>query len=373
MIRDVALRSLVHDRGKLAGSIAGVALATTLVLVQSGIFVGLLGTASAMIRRAGGDVWVMGKGTEVLDNARLLPAASRDHVAAVPCVREVRAVVFAVAPIIKPSGALDYVEVVGVETGGPIVPWNLERGSIADLEPPLRVAIDEHDREKLDTKDDPMGAELEVSGQKAIVAGVTRGIRSFALYPYVFSHVDNARKLASAQPGDATFWVADVDGPACEATLRGALANEKLDVHGTIAFAKKTEAYWVWGSGAGAAIAFSAAFSLVIGAIIVGQTLYSITREHLKELATLKAMGASPRELVSFVAWQAAFLGVAGGLIGLALASSLRRALSSQGIEIVLSREVLGVTAVAVFVMCAAASVPCVRKVLSVEAAEVFR
>jgi putative ABC transport system permease protein len=327
----------------------------------------------------------MGKGTEVLDNARLLPAASREKVAAVPCVSLVRAVVFAVAPVVKPSGALDYVEVVGVEAGGPVVPWNLERGAVGDLDAELRVAIDEHDREKLQTGDDPMGAVLDVGGRKAVVAGVTRGIRSFALYPYVFSHVDNARKLAGASPGDATFWVADVGAgadagantdantEACVETLRAALTEEKLDVHRTGAFASLTERYWVWGSGAGAAIAFSAAFSLVIGAIIVGQTLYSITREHLLELATLKAMGASAREIVSFVAWQAAVLGAVGGLLGLALASSLRSALSSQGIEIVLSAEVLAVTAASVVLMCGAASVPCVRRVLSVEAAEVFR
>ena len=69
----------------------------------------------------------------------------------------------------------------------------------------------------------------------------------------------------------------------------------------------------MFGSGAGAALAFSALFSLVIGIVIVGQTLYSITREHLKELATLKAMGASRGELVGFVSWQASFLALVGG------------------------------------------------------------
>jgi hypothetical protein len=55
------------------------------------------------------------------------------------------------------------------------------------------------------------------------------------------------------------------------------------------------------------------------------------------------------------------------------MALALQGALSSEGIEIVLSPAVLSVSAAAVFSMCALASVPSTRTVLAVEAAEVFR
>jgi putative ABC transport system permease protein len=375
---EVALRSLIHDRGKLIGSLAGVAFASTLLLVQIGLFVGLVSTASAMIHRAGGDLWVMSRGTEVLDNGELLAAGSRARVAAQPCVARVRGLVFAVAPLRKPTGALDYVQIVGVEGSGsaaaPAIPWSLERGLLRDLAAPLRVAIDDHDLDKLQIHGDPIGQELDVGGQLAHVAGLTHGIRSFALYPYLFTHIDNARRLSGAAEGQAQYWLADLKDRACAPTVIAALSAEPdLDARTTDAFAELTESYWVFGSGAGAALAFSALFSLVIGVVIVGQTLYSITREHLKELATLKAMGASRGELVGFVSWQAAFLGLVGGAIGLAMALALQGALSSQGIAIVLSPVVLAVSAAAVLSMCGLASVPSTRKVLAVEAAEVFR
>jgi ABC-type antimicrobial peptide transport system permease subunit len=107
--------------------------------------------------------------------------------------------------------------------------------------------------------------------------------------------------------------------------------------------------------------------------VIVAQTLFSITKEHEKELATLKAMGATPRELVSFVAWQASFLAVVGGAIGLSLTAALRDLLSREGIAIALTAPVLAIGASAVLGMCALASVPSVRRVLTVEAAQVFR
>jgi putative ABC transport system permease protein len=372
---EVALRSLIHDRGKLAGSIAGVAFASTLLLVQIGLFVGLIGTASALIRRTGGEVWVMSQGTEVLDNGETLSAGSRALVAATPCVKRVRGLVLSIVPMRKGTGALEYVQVVGVDGAGPpVIPWSLERGLLGDLEAPLRVAVDEHDLRKLQVTGEPLGAELEVGGQVAHIAGITRGIRSFALYPFLFTGVDNARQLSRLSDGQAHYWVADLEDASCAQTVIASVeAHPDLDARTTESFAALTESYWVFGSGAGAALAFSALFSLVIGAVIVGQTLYSITREHLRELATLKAMGASRRELIGFVSWQASFLGVVGGAIGLGMALGLRGGLSSQGIEIVLSPAVLLLSAGAVFAMCGLASVPSARKVLSLEATEVFR
>jgi putative ABC transport system permease protein len=372
---EVALRSLLHDRGKLVGSLAGVAFATTLLLVQIGVFVGLVSTASALIWRTGGDVWVMSRGTEVLDNGELLSAGSRARVAEQPCVERVRGVIFAVAPFRKRSGALDYVQIVGVEGGGrTAIPWSLERGLIHDLALPARVAVDEHDLEKLQVEGEALGAELEVAGQPVHIAGLTQGIRSFALYPYLFTHIDNARRLAGAAEGQAQYWVADLRDPGCaDQVIAGVSSEPDLDARTTQGFASLSEAYWVFGSGAGAALAFSALFSLVIGVVIVGQTLYSITREHLKELATLKAMGASRAELVGFVSWQASFLALVGGTFGLSMAFALQGALSSEGIAVALSPGVVGLSATAVIAMCALASVPSTRKVLAVEAAEVFR
>jgi putative ABC transport system permease protein len=373
---DVALRSLVHDRGKLVASIAGVAFASALLLVQMGLYAGLVSAASALIYRTGGDLWVMHRGTEVLDNGETLSAASRTVAAEQPCVAHVRGVVFAVAPVRKRSGALDYVQVVGVEASvsHPPVPWSLERGLLRDLDAPMRIAIDEHDVGKLQIGKSPIGADVDIGGKIAHVAGLTRGIRSFSLYPLVFTHIDNARRLSNTKDGHAQYWVLDLERPSCVPGVIASLSQQReLEARSTAGFADLTERYWIFGSGAGAAIAFSALFSLVIGTVIVGQTLYSLTREHLRELATLKAMGATRRELVGFVSWQASFLAVVGGLLGLVMAVSLRDVLSSQGIEIVLSPAVLAVSAAAVVSMCGLASVPSTRKVLAVEAAEVFR
>ena len=76
-MRRIALKSLLHDRGKAAAALAGVAFATTLLLVQSGVYLGFLETSAGLISRVGGDVWVMARGTPALEFGDPLSPAAR--------------------------------------------------------------------------------------------------------------------------------------------------------------------------------------------------------------------------------------------------------------------------------------------------------
>lgn len=375
-IRRIALRSLAHDRGKLAGSLAGVAFAATLLLIQIGLFAGFLETSCALINQAGGDIWVMARGTEVLENGEPLSAGTRASVATHPCVERVRALVVAYAPTRKAGGAPDSVQLIGFEPGTtPIFPWNLLRGLPQDLHAPNRVAVDVFDLNKLQIDGDPIGAHLEMGGKEVYVAALTEDVRSFTLQPNVFAEVETARRIAKLAEGQVNYWVVDLRAPECSADVITSIERHEPDVEAmTMAqFRKKTQDYWVFGSGAGSALGFSAILGLVVGTVIVGQTLYAITKEHLRELGTLKAIGATNAELTGFVAWQAAFLAVVGGGIGLLIALIVQKAVTAAGLLVVLSPIVLVTGALAIVIMCAIASVSSVRKVISLEAAEVFK
>src|SRR5690606_32829338 len=85
MIR-IALQSLFFERGKLLAAVAGVAFAANLVLVQAGLFFGFQKSATSVISRVGGDLWVMARGTALVDFADPLSAGVGDVVRAQPCV-----------------------------------------------------------------------------------------------------------------------------------------------------------------------------------------------------------------------------------------------------------------------------------------------
>src|SRR5215831_12486339 len=158
MIR-IALQSLFFERGKLLAALSGVAFAANLVLIQAGLFFGFQRASTAVIARAGGDLWVMARGTELVDFADPLSPGVADVVRAQPCVVRARAVIFSWAQVRKPSGGIDNVQLIAAEAApGHALPWSLDRGLPADLRAPMRVAVDAADLKRLEVPEPAIGA-----------------------------------------------------------------------------------------------------------------------------------------------------------------------------------------------------------------------
>lgn len=371
----IALHSLFFERGKLFAALAGVAFAANLVLVQTGLFFGFQRASTAVIQRAGGDLWVMARGTQLVDFADPLSPGVGERVRAVPCVARARAVIFSWASIRKPSGGIDNVQLIAAEPKpGHAMPWALAQGLPSDLRGPGRIAVDEADLDRLEIARPAIGREVTLQDGPVYVGAVTRGVRSFTVVPYLFAEPREARRILGLAEGQATFWAVDLASPRCAADVRAAIERQPdLVVRDRRQFEAMTSHYWVIGSGAGATLAFAALLGLIVGLVVVGQTLYSLTESRSRELATLKAMGASGRELAAFVIWQAAFLAVAGGAAGLGWAFGLARVVGMLGLTVVLDGPVIGGGLGVIAGMCALASLASVRKVIRLEAARVFR
>lgn len=373
MIR-IALSSLFFERGKLLAAVAGVAFAANLVLVQAGLFFGFQKASTAVITRVGGELWVMARGTALVDFADPLAPGVGDLVRAQPCVRRARPVIFSWASIRKPSGGIDNVQLIAAEPPpGLALPWALDAGLPSDLNAPMRVAVDAADLARLELPAHAIGAPLELQDRTVYVGVVTRGIRSFTVVPYLFAEPHEARRILGLADGQATFWAIDLERAECAPAVRASLERHPdLAVRDRAEFESMTSHYWVIGSGAGATLAFAALLGFIVGLVVVGQTLYSLTESRCRELATLKAMGASGRELAAFVLWQAAFLAIVGGAIGLCCAYGLKLLVLKIGLTVVLDATVIGAGLGAIAIMCALASLASVRRIYKLEAAKVF-
>lgn len=372
----IALRSLLFDRGKMFSALAGVSISATLAVAQIAIYYGFMETASAAITHTGGDIWVMAKGASVLDNAQPLSAGSRRLLASHPCVGRVRGFIIAFVPGSLGGGAEEGVQLVGVESvpDAPM-PWSIAEGLPGDLADPLQISIDELDFAKLHVTGNPVGEkQISLGGLSSTVAVVTRGIHTFALAPQIFTNLVSARRMLGMKEGQAHYWIADLRNPSCVEDVRSFVrGHPDLEAKTTAEFAKITEDFWVGGSGAGAVLAFGAVLGLVVGCVIVAQTLYSITRDRLAELATLKALGATRGEIVSFVLWQSGLLALVGGTVAIHLAFLIAWGGRGAGIDLVVSPQVLAIGVGSVIAMCGLASVSSVRSVLALDAAEVFK
>lgn len=371
----VALKSLFHDKGRFAAATAGVAVSATLALVQIALYYGFLESSSLLISHAHADLWVMARGTRVLESAQPLSGGTRSVVQGPPCVDRVRGVVVGFAPIALESGREDTVQVLGVEPSPEaIVPWDIAHGLPSDLRGPLHVSIDELDLGKLDIRGPILGRQLSIRGERALVTVLTHGIRSFVLTPYIFAELVQARWLSGLMDGQVHYWILNAKQPECLDSIVAAIERHPdLQARRSSDFAASTQDYWVGGSGAGAVLSFGAVLGLLVGSVIVAQTLFSLTRDHLPELATLKALGASREDVMAFVLWQAGFLATTGSVIAVALTYLTAAFGAEAGLILVITPGVLAAGIGSVLIMCVVASITSLRKVLSLSAHEAFK
>src|ERR1700733_660686 len=130
----LARKNLMHDRLRFAITIAGVAFAVTLVLVQVGLFMGLLAKATVTIEHATADIWVTSKETPNVDFAHTFPETAVLRVRGVPGVERADNLIVQFMNLQLPSGAEEGCLVYGLEDfAGWNLPWAIEEGNVEDL------------------------------------------------------------------------------------------------------------------------------------------------------------------------------------------------------------------------------------------------
>lgn len=365
-MRTIALSTLFHERAKLVFAVLAVGAVVTLVLLQSGLYAGFRRAASQVVRHAGGDVWVHKSGTRSFDDAQpILSPPTFDP----SCATHVRRVVLDFAQVKRKDDVPVGVQVVGVDAVvGRELPWTLELGRAADLTDDV-VAVDRLDAEELGVA--ASGDVLEVNGEKVRVGAFSKGIRPFTLTPYVFLRPEGANRILHLPKGATTYFVLDTASAGCRERL---VAGLPRDLRATLSedFARATEKRWVEDSGIGIMLRVGALLSLFVGAIVLAQTLHALVASHRKELATLKALGATTGELLGFVAWQGAVLAGAGLALGVGVSFVVAEVLGATGISVVLDARTLGVGVVGAFVVTLFAGLFAARPVLSLDPTEVL-
>src|SRR4029079_16333522 len=78
--------------------------------------------------------------------------------------------------------------------------------------------------------------------------------------------------------------------------------------------------HWLFATGAGVALIGGAVLGLVVGTVIVAQTLYSRTKDHLNEFATLRALGSSSGYIHRVILAQAGLSALLGYALGMSIA-----------------------------------------------------
>jgi putative ABC transport system permease protein len=373
LVVTLAFRNLFHDRLRLIATVVGIVFSIVLVTVQMGLYLGFGRMVTTMIDHAAADLWIMPNGTKCFEDPSLLDARKRYRALAVEGVADAIPVVIGFADWRMPGGATTPVFVVGSDLrSGGLHPWNLVEGRIESLSIPNAVAVDRSYFGRLGISG--MGAQAEIRRRAVRVAAVTDGIRSFTTTPYVFMDISRAHAYTGVPASKATYLLVRVSKGADIGQVRHGLLASLADVEvmTTSEFRNRSRSFWLFGTGAGAALFAGALLGVIVGTVIVAQTLYSSTKDHLNEFATLRAIGSSGGYIHKVIILQALINAAIGFFFAALIAAAVVRLTASTALPIVITPGLAAMLFALTVVMCVVSAVAAIVQVTRIDPAMVF-
>ena len=325
----VAIKTLIADRGKLAAALVGVIFSVVLVNVQGGLFLGLIRKAGLLVDNSRADVWVGHKQMHNVDFPRDIPRRWVHRVRSAPGVVAAEPYLVGFSEMTLPSGGYESVAVVGVSPTSELgQPWNFAAGRSPRSQSD-GILVDLCDSDKLETPQ--LGELREIGGRRARVIGKTRGLLSFLVTPYVFTSFEQALVYLRKDPRQCSYFLVKL-APGVDPWQACRSIKERvpeLDALPASEYSRISREFWMTRTGIGISFGAATALGLLVGLVMVGQTLYASVLDRITEFAALKAMGASDRQILGLLTVQAVFMAILGTLLGLGVVAALHRAMST--------------------------------------------
>jgi putative ABC transport system permease protein len=372
---DLATKSLLHDKLRFAITVSGVAFAVTLVLVQVGLFLGLLDNASVTIEHASADLWVTSKNTPNVDFAHTFPEGAVQRVRSVPGVERADNLIVWYMTLTLPSGAQEASLVYALDDFRRWnIPWNVAEGDLGDLARGQYVFLDDSAAKRFGPF--RVGEYREYLGQRMKIVGRSRDALSFSTTPISFMDFSRAQKLAPQLLQTKTTYVLIKLAPGADPERVKAEIRRRLpynDVYSKKEWAKRSRDYWVQSTGIGLNMFLTVFLGTLVGIVVVAQTLYTSTMEHIKEFGTVKAIGGGNLDIYRILGKQASIAAIAGFVLGAFMAFALEPAIAKINLKLIIPPAFTAVVFVGAIVMCLAAAMISFKKVASIDPAMVFR
>ena len=369
----LASRNLLYDRLRLIATLVGIVFSVILVMIQMGLFLGFGRMVSTMIDHASTDLWVVPRGAKCFEDPSLLDLKMRDRIAAVSGVTATIPLVIGFSDWRLESGEVTPVFIVGTDLrDGALRPWNVVDGNVQALSERGAVAVDRSYFDRLGVTG--VGSTAEIRGHHVRVVAITDGIRSFATTPYVFVDFKSARTYTATPNDRASNLLVRINPAADREKVVQAIRAQAGDAEVLTPdeFRSRSRSFWLFGTGAGAALFAGALLGVIVGTVIVAQTLYSSTKDHLSEFATLRAMGSSNRYIYNVIIYQALLNAVIGFAIAAGLGAAVVQMTAKTALPIVITPWLMVALAVLTVVMCVASAIGAIIRVVRIDPATVF-
>ncbi len=373
---------LRRQKVRLTVALAGVAFAVILMFMQLGFQDALFRSAVSVHQRLKGELFFFHPHYNVLAFPNYFPRVRLYQALGFDGVASVTPIYTGMVPWQNPeTGRTRSVLVLGIDPTSDVLDLEEVRAQLPLMRQPDVVLFDEFSRPEYG----PIPAMFregrdvttEALHRRVSVRGLFHLGTSFGIDGTIVTSDLNFSRISPHVPlGKVTIGVVrldpGVDPRAVQAELRARLPHDvKILTRQEMLDAEV--GYWARATPIGFVFTFGVVMGLVVGMIIVYQILFADITDHLKEYATLKAMGYTKRYLSHVVLVEAALLGAVGFLPGLAICHQLY-ALTRQAtmlpmmIEPARAAQVLGLT----LVMCWGSALIAMRKLRAADPADVF-
>ena len=379
----LAWRQLWSEKARLASAIAGVLFACVLVFMQLGFRGALFESATNLIGAMRGDLFLMHPLTTASFKPEPLPRVRAQQALALPEVERAAPIYLAQASWRNPeTGTRRAIQLIGVDTAAGVLDFPGLAPLVDALKRADTVAFDARSRPEFGAVAQLLAArggpiEVEIGNRRMDVVGLIEIGPSFGADGNVVLSEINFRRVVKERDVAAVDLVAirlrpDADIRQTQARLREILPPDVV-VMTQAELRAHERRYWEEATPIGFIFAFGSLMGLVVGMVIVYQILFSDIASHLKEYATLKAMGYSGFYLSRVVLGAALILAVTGFIPGLLLSFFLYDLVGSATFLPLRLDFAMGASVFAmIFTMCAIAGLLAVRKLRDANPADMF-
>jgi putative ABC transport system permease protein len=378
----IAWRQLRSERIRFAAAIAGVMFACVLVFMQLGFRAALFDSATALLRAMQGDIFLMHPMTNASFRPQTMPRVRASQALALPEVAAAVPIYMTQTGWRNPvNGSRRLIQMIGFDVGSGVM-------SLPGLQP-LRELLQQPDTVAFDQRSRPEFGDIrrllsrggvveaQLNGRMMRVVGLVSIGPSFGADGNVVLSEVNFRRIARDRSFNAVDLIAiklvpGADRDRAMARLRGILPPDVMVLSHPQLVAHE-QAYWEKATPIGFIFAFGSLMGLIVGMVIVYQILFSDIASHLREFATLKAIGYSNGYLNRVVLSAALLLAVLGFVPGLALSAVLYEVVNKGTylrLEMDASRAVW--VFVLLFATCAASGLLAMRKLRDANPADMF-